>query len=182
MYPSFVRPHMFLDVSGDAHDILTRMSIEKDYQTWEGIAAQCDEIAERLRGQTFDAMLVITRGGMIPGSVLGYRLGIRNILVAAVEFYDDDTGHAAEAPTFLQFPADPLLRGQHVLVVDEVWDTGRTIAAVLERVRLAGGKPTTAVLHYKPKNSMVNLRPDHYARETHAWIVYPWSRHEKKDV
>jgi hypoxanthine phosphoribosyltransferase len=66
--------------------------------------------------------------------MLAYRLGIRNILVAAVEYYDDE-GQPGPKPTFLQFPADPLLRGQRVLIVDEVWDSGTTIHAVTERVR-----------------------------------------------
>ena len=81
--------------------------------------------------------------------MLAYRLGIRNILVAAVAFYDDE-GQPGPHPTFLQFPADPLLRGQRVLIVDEVWDSGTTIHAVTQRVAQAGGIPTTAVLHYKP--------------------------------
>ena len=37
-------------------------------------------------------MLAITRGGLVPAGMLAYRLGIRNILVAAVEYYDDE-GH-----------------------------------------------------------------------------------------
>ena len=154
------------------------MATSKERPSYEDIAGMVEAIAGRLQGERFDAMLVITRGGMIPGSILGYRLGLRNILVAAVEFYDDATGQAGAAPTFLQFPADPLLRGQRVLVVDEVWDTGRTIEAVVTRVRMAGGTPVTAVLHYKPGNSTVPLEPDHHARATDAWVVYPWSRHE----
>ncbi len=155
------------------------MSIEKYYLTYDLIAAQVESLAERLSHENFDAMLVVTRGGMIPGSILGYRLGLRNILVAAVEFYDDATGARGAAPTFLQFPADPLLHNKRVLVVDEVWDSGRTIQAVATRVRLAGAEPVTAVLHYKPGNSEVDLKPDYYVEETNAWIVYPWSKHEK---
>ena len=60
------------------------MSIEKYYLTYDLIAAQVENLAERLSHEKFDAMLVVTRGGMIPGSILGYRLGLRNILVAAV--------------------------------------------------------------------------------------------------
>ena len=157
------------------------MSIEKDIYTWEGIAEQVEDLAAQLKHERFDVMLIVTRGGMIPGSILGYRLGLRNMLVAAVEFYDDATGARAAAPTFLQFPADPLLKGQRVLVVDEVWDSGRTITAVSERVRLAGGEPITAVLHYKPKNTEVGSKPDYHVKETNAWIVYPWSKHVKKD-
>ena len=161
--------------------ILARMSVEKERPSYQDIEDMVNGIAERLRGEKFDAMMVITRGGMIPGSILGYRLGIRNILVAAVEFYDDDTGQPAHAPTFLQFPADPLLRAQRILVVDEVWDSGKTIESVVQRVRMAGGTPVTCVLHYKPGNSKVDGQPDYHARATNAWIVYPWSGHVQKD-
>jgi uncharacterized protein len=138
------------------------VSIEKDFQTYESIAEQVEVLAAQLKGEHFDVMLVITRGGMIPGAILGYRLGLRNILIAAVEFYDD-----------------PLLEGKRVLVVDEVWDSGRTIQAVDARVRMAGGEPITAVLHYKPGNSEIEAKPDYYIKATNAWIVYPWSKHEK---
>jgi len=94
-------------------------------------------------------------------------------VVAAVAYYDD-AGKPSEQPTFLQFPSDPLLHGRRVLVVDEVWDTGTTIAAVAERVRLAGGRPTTAVLHYKPLRSKVSIVPDHHVVATDAWVVYPY--------
>ena len=51
---------------------------------------------------------------------------------------------------------------------------GTTIAAVVERVLLAGGRPTTAILHYKPARSKVALTPDHFVVATDAWVVYPF--------
>lgn len=140
--------------------------------TWEDLDRLVAELAEQVRGE-YDVMLAITRGGLVPAGMLAYRLGLRDIIVAAVAFYDD-AGQPAEQPTFLQFPADPLLYGRRVLVVDEVWDTGTTIQAVIDRVRLAGGRPTTAVLHYKPSHSRVPSTPDHFAVETDAWVVYPF--------
>ena len=148
------------------------MPIEKDHVSWDDLAEMVGRLAEQVRGE-YDVMLVITRGGLVPGGMLAYQLGIRNILVAAVEYYDEH-GQPGPHPTFLQFPADPLLRGQRVLVVDEVWDSGTTIHAVTERVRQAGGEPTTAVLHYKPINSVVAGQPDHHVVETGNWVVYPF--------
>jgi uncharacterized protein len=156
--------------------------VDKDYHTYESIAEQVEELAAKLKNERFDVMMVITRGGLIPGAILGYRLGIRNILIAAVEFYDDKTGQRGEFPTFLQFPADPLLKHQRILVVDEVWDSGRTIQAVTTRIRQAGGEPVTAVLHFKPRMSEIALEPDFYVKATNAWIVYPWSKHDKSDA
>lgn len=145
---------------------------EKLHVTWPDL----DSLVERLAavvGADHDVVLTITRGALVPTGMLAYRLGIRNIVVAAVAYYDD-AGQPADAPTFLQFPADPLLHGRRVLVIDEVWDTGTTIAAVVERVRLAGGHPTTAVLHYKPARSRVPITPDHHVVATDAWVVYPY--------
>ena len=127
---------------------------ERDIVGWDELDRLVAGLAERLAGDDFDVLLAITRGGLVPAGMLAYRLRIRNILVAAVEFYDDH-GQPGPHPTFLQFPADPLLRGQRILVVDEVWDSGTTIHAVTERIRQAGGIPTTAVLHYKPSHSVV---------------------------
>src|SRR5512132_1423383 len=143
--------------------------VERDIVSWEALDDLVARLADRLTGETFDAMLAITRGGLVPAGMLAYRLGIRNILVAAVEYYDDE-GRPGPKPTFLQWPADPLLRGQRVLIVDEVWDSGTTIHAVTERVRQAGGIPTTVVLHYKPTHSQVPGAPDHHAVITDRWV------------
>jgi hypoxanthine phosphoribosyltransferase len=145
----------------------------REIVTWDVLDELVGGLAERLRDVPFDLMLAITRGGLVPAGMLAYRLRIRNILVAAVEFYDDE-GHPGPRPTFLQFPADPLLRGQRILIVDEVWDSGTTIHAVTERVRQAGGIPTTVVLHYKPTHSVVPGSPDLHAVVTDAWVVYPF--------
>ena len=46
--------------------------------------------------------------------------------------------------------------------------------AEAELVRQAGGRPTTAVLHYKPERSRVPERPDVHAVTTDQWVVYPY--------
>jgi hypoxanthine phosphoribosyltransferase len=148
-------------------------AVEREIVSWDDLDRLVAGLAERLIGEQFDLLLAITRGGLVPAGMLAYHLRIRNIVVAAVEFYDDH-GRPGPHPTFLQFPADPLLRGQRILVVDEVWDSGTTIHAVTERIRQAGGIPTTAVLHWKPARSIVSEKPDVHAVTTDAWVVYPF--------
>jgi len=160
--------HVIPAVAGGAGIVATGREIVD----WAELDRLVAVLAEQVRGE-YDAMLAITRGGMVPAGMLAYRLGIRDILVAAVAFYDD-TGAPGPAPTFFQFPSDPLLHGRRILVVDEVWDSGTTIHAVTQRVRFAGGIPTTAVLHYKPARSVVPAVPDHYVVATDAWVVYPF--------
>lgn len=146
----------------------------KDHVSWPELDDLVARLAERIGGAgEYDVLLAVTRGGLVPAGMLAYRMGIREILVAAVEYYDDE-GETREEVLFHHFPDPALLRGQRVLVVDEVWETGSTMAAVVARVRDAGGDPTIAVLHYKPGRSLVPERPHAWAATTENWVVYPY--------
>ena len=141
---------------------------------WDDITRLVDRLAGQLQGREFDAMLVVTRGGMVPAGLLSEALDIRNILVAAVQFYTG-IGTTLDQPRFLQFPDSSLLEGKSILVVDDVWDSGRTAAEVRERILVAGGSPVIAVLHYKPGASHYpDQAPDFQAELTGDWVVYPW--------
>lgn len=154
--------------------------MDKQHLTWRQVEDLSLKLAAQLPGG-FDALLVITRGGMVPACIISERVNLRSILVAAVMFYTD-VARTLDQPVFLQFPSDPLLNGKRILVVDDVWDSGKTIMAVRERVLRAGGQPTTAVLHYKPTYSKFpGERPDFYVEEAEDWIVYPWDAAESGD-
>lgn len=140
---------------------------------WDDIMREVDDLVMRI-GSGYDALLVITRGGMVPACLISERLDIRNILVAAVQLYTG-IGTTLDDPIFLQFPSDTLLHGKRILVVDDVWDSGRTAMSVLQRIQTSGGLPTLAVLHYKPRASRYpEHQPDFYAELTDDWLVYPW--------
>lgn len=144
----------------------------KHVLSWDEIQSLVDTLTEQLQ-PNYDAILVITRGGMIPACLISQRRNWRNMLVAAVQFYTG-IGQTRDIPMFLQFPSDPLVAGKRLLVVDDIWDSGRTIAAVKQRLDTAGAMYEIAVLHFKPTSSKVAGRPDYYAAETDQWIVYPW--------
>ena len=144
-----------------------------EFLTWQDVDKLIDHLLPQLRGP-YDALLMITRGGIVPGGLIAEALDIRYILTAAVEFPQGERPRLAW-PTFLQFPNDSLLRDKHVLIVDDIWENGRTITTVTGRVKAGGGMPETAVLHYKPGTSLFKgTGPDHYAAVTDRFIVYPW--------
>ena len=100
-------------------------------------------------------------------------LDIKNVMTAAVRFPDVDEKLLAW-PTYLQFPEDDLLDGRRVLIVDDVWDSGRTVNSVYGRVETAGARPEVAVVHYKPRESLFKTKPEYYAAVTDAFVIYPW--------
>jgi len=65
-----------------------------------------------------------------------------------------------------------------VLIVDDVFDTGNTIKAVVEEIkqRARGNAPDeirTAVPWFKPSRNETDMVPDFYLRETAEWLVFP---------
>ncbi len=140
--------------------------------TWDDLDQLVATLAAEV-GREHDLVLAITRGGLVPAGMLAYRLDLREILVAGVEFYRSEGGTHPE-PLVLHFADAALLSGKRVLVVDEVWETGETMTEVLGRVRMAGAEPVSAVLHYKPGRSRVPGRPDHYAATVDGWVTYPY--------
>jgi hypoxanthine phosphoribosyltransferase len=151
-------------------------TLVKRYLSWEEIQRLVDYLIRNHLTEQYDAMLVITRGGMVPGCLISEKIDLRNILVAAVVYYTDIDRTLAK-PIFLQFPSDTLLAGKRILVVDDVWDSGRTIMAVRERLNVVDCQYKVAVLHYKPgRSKFIDEGPDFHAETTDDWLVYPWDR------
>ncbi len=118
------------------------------------------------------AILAVSRGGLVPGAMLAYRMGLRDLLVAVAEHYDAD-GRRPEAALLRMPPADSL-HGRRILIVDEVWESGQTLQRVIAATEAAGAMVRTAVLHYKPERSEVDRAPDHYADTATGWVIYPY--------
>ena len=151
--------------------------MRREMVTWDEVGRLIDHLIVQFE-YDFEAMVMITRGGIIPGGMLAEAMGITHILTAAVDFpaqFESESDKLLFWPQFIQFPEDEMLVGRRVLVVDDVWGSGRTITAVKNRVSAGGGLPATCVLHFNPQRNLFGTnRPDYFAARTDAYIVYPW--------
>jgi len=153
------------------------MQERRELLTWQDVDKLIDHLLPQFEGE-FDAMVMITRGGIVPGGLLAEAIGLTHILTAAVDFpaqMEMEKAKLMAWPQFIQFPEDALVRGRRTLVVDDVWGSGRTITSVKHRVSSAGGFPSTCVFHFNPyRNLFTTAKPDYYAAVTDVHIVYPW--------
>ena len=67
-----------------------------------------------------------------------------------------------------------------LLIVDDVFDTGLTIEAVIQHLREQARLNTphdirVAVPYYKPTRNQSGRAPDYYLHETEQWLKYPHS-------
>ena len=161
--------------------------MRQEFLSWLDVDTLIDHLIPQFN-QVFDCMIVITRGGIVPGGLLAEALRIEEILTAAVDFpaevieNEPAAGTVFSWPQFLQFPEPALVRGKKILIVDDVWGSGRTITAVRNRLAGSGAEAYTCVLHFNPyRNLLNNIRPDYYGAITDALIVYPWEVRRGRD-
>jgi len=130
----------------------------------EAVAALGQRLSEEYRGQPLTVIGILTGSIMLVTDLMRrlevpHKLG----LVAA-------SSYRGEATTAGSLSVDlstlPDLAGRHVLVIDDIFDTGRTMTAILERVR--GASPLSVksvVLLWKKDRMEVETGPDYFAFE-----------------
>ena len=153
------------------------MPLRREILSWPDVDKLIDHLIPQFETE-FDSMLIITRGGIIPGGILAEAMNLKEVLTASVDFpaeIDKEKSKLFAWPKFNQFPSDSLIEGKKVLVIDDVWGSGRTITTAKNRISSIGGLPFTAVMHFNPHRNLFGTgKPDYYAAITDAYIIYPW--------
>ena len=62
------------------------------YLSWEELDSAVERLAAEISAlaatEQPEAILAVSRGGLVPGAMLAYRMGLRDLLVAVAEHYD----------------------------------------------------------------------------------------------
>ena len=69
-----------------------------------------------------------------------------------------------------------------LLIVDDVFDTGRSLEALIREIRKQSRRNTPADIRvactwYKPSRRLVELEPDYYTHQSDDWLVFPHELH-----
>ena len=147
---------------------------EREVLTWANYGMGVRELARQISGDGYrpDVILGIARGGLIPTGSLGYALSIKNCYMMNVEYYTD-VDERLDVPVILP-PYLELVDLEHsnVLVIDDVADTGHTLAKVYEFVEHSVHSVKAAVLYEKSRSV---IKCEYVWRRTDQWINFPWS-------
>lgn len=139
---------------------------------WEDVQRLAEKVAENVLTSGFrpDVIVAISRGGFDPARILCDQLSIQRLASLQVEYY---TGVEQRRGTpEIVYPLNADVPDLKVLVVDDVSDSGNSLKAARDHVLERGASEVrVATLHVKPWS---NFRPDYYAEEVEAWVVYPW--------
>lgn len=150
------------------------MTGERETLTWQKFGDATRELARTIVADGFvpDVVVAIARGGLLPAGAIAYGLGVKSCGTLNVEFYTG-IGTVLDAPEVLPPDLDlDHLPGKRVLLVDDVADSGRTLALAVEMLTGIGADVRSVCIYTKPASIS---RPDYSWRETDRWIDFPWS-------
>lgn len=147
---------------------------EREVLGWDQFGEASRELAQTVVDSGFEPEVVvaIARGGLLLAGSISYALGAKACGALNVEFY---TGVGTVLPEPVVLPPmidEGALAGKRVLLVDDVSDSGRTLAKVVELISAWGAEVKTVCLYTKPRTI---LAPDFEWRRTDKWITFPWS-------
>ncbi len=145
---------------------------EYEVPTIEDIFFQSLDVARKIlkNGDRYDVIVGISRGGLIPTRLLSDFLDIKDIRIIKSIYYTG-TGERLDKPRIdLSTLGD--IKDKAILLVDDVADTGDTLALIREKLLNLGAKKVDiATLYVKPWR---RIDVKYYSLETDRWIVFPW--------
>lgn len=147
---------------------------ERETLTWDGFGDATRELSRSIVADGFapDVVVAIARGGLLPAGAIAYGLGVKSCGALNVEFYTG-IGTVLAAPALLPPDLDlGYLAGKNVLLVDDVADSGKTLALAVKMLGEAGASVRSVCIYTKPGSI---ASPDFSWRETDRWIDFPWS-------
>lgn len=165
--------------------------MEKHYISANELLLDSFKLAEQIyqRGCRPHFIVGIWRGGAPVGIAVQEYLDFMgvatdHIAIRTSSYYGIDRQSKEVKVHGLDYVIENVSREQELLIVDDVFDSGRSIQAVLDKLRLRAGEslPHTikiACPWYKPNRNQTQLQPHFYVHATDKWLVFP---HELKGL
>ena len=142
------------------HPIRTTLAV-----TWDRLHDDTRQLAARLiqERQRYKSIVAITRGGMVPAAILARELEIRLVDTLCIASYQDRVQGEMQVLKSVDG------KGEEVLVVDDLSDTGatiRTVRGILPEARVV-------TVYVKPAGRDC---VDDFITEVpqDCWILFPW--------
>jgi len=110
--------------------------------SWDGFHSLAKQLAESLASYEPEAIVGIARAGLFPATALACMLRRELYPTRLTRRVNDEVIY--EKPVWIT-PVSPEVAGKVVAVVDEIADSGETLAMVAEAVKNAGARQVVTV-------------------------------------
>jgi hypoxanthine phosphoribosyltransferase len=161
-------------MSQNPYDYSTRKGIRPI--SWNDFHGLCKGLVKAVSPYNPDIILAVGRGGYYPGTLISHILQAEIYPVRLSRRVNDVVKY--DSPQWLVRPPDQV-RGQRVLIVDEICGTGETIQMVKDEAeRLGAIQVRSAVMYAHTWGAAI---PDYIGLVTDELLLNPWDREIFRD-
>lgn len=142
----------------------------KRYYAYEDFQKDTNLLIKKVKSFEPEAILAIARGGYTLAHALAEGLDIRDLQSIRTELYDQQ-----EKRDVIQLFGACSFCVKRVLVVDDIADSGETLAAVMNYLKKNNPdiEFAAATLFYKKTSC---YKPDYWINEAKVWIEFFWEK------
>jgi len=161
--------------------------MSKHYLSAQGLLEDSYKLAAQVLDSGFRPtfMIAVWRGGAPIGiavqEYLAYH-GIEtdNIAIRTSSYHGIDNQSKEVKVHGLSYLVKNIQHTDSLLIVDDVYDTGRSIEAIINQLHRLARLNTphdirVAVPYFKPSRNQTDRVPDYFIHETNEWLKYPHS-------
>ncbi len=156
-------------MSENPYDYTTRKEVQPI--SWEDFHGICKALAKAVFRFQPETILAVGRGGYYPGTLLAHMLQIEIYPVRLSRRINDIVQF--KSPQWLIEPP-AFVKGQRLLVVDEICDSGETLTMVREKAESLGASAIRSAVMYS--HTWGASIPDYIGLITDALLLNPWDR------
>jgi hypoxanthine phosphoribosyltransferase len=159
--------------------------MEKVFISADELLRDSMELARRVvaSGMRPTFLVAMWRGGAPVGITMQevleyYSIEADHIAIRTSSYAGIDVQHKTVRVHATDYLVSRLEADDELLIVDDVYDSGRSLEAVVEELkrrcrRNLPDKIRIATVYYKPKRRRSALLPDYFVHETDHWLVFP---------
>jgi hypoxanthine phosphoribosyltransferase len=161
---------------------------EKLYLTAQSLLEDSYQLARNVLDSDFKPTFIVAiwRGGAPIGIAVQEFLAVHGVKADHIAIRTSSYAAAIDQQQrevrvhSIKYIVDNIQQEDKLLLVDDVFDTGRSIEAIINELkkqcRLNMAEDVRiAVPYYKPSRNETGRVPDYYIHETSAWLKYPHS-------
>lgn len=152
------------------------------YVPYETFLSDLESIARQLEVDSWkpDFLVGVGRGGLVPAAYLSHRTGLTMLSV------DHSSGDAAFADELLEKLAAKSREGSKILIVDDINDSGSTIAYLRDTLASHGCREEHIRVAVLVNNLISKARVEYAGTNMDRsadkrWFVFPWEAVAKAD-
>lgn len=157
---------------------------ELSYISHDEFVADVQAVAKQLEAGDWrpDFLVGIGRGGLVPAAYLSHRVGIAMLSV------DHSSGEPGFAGDLLDKLATKIAAGSRILIVDDINDSGGTIAYLRQAIEERAGPDSERLrIAVLVNNIRSQARVEYHSREIDRsvdkrWFVFPWEAMQTADT